>query len=98
MQEGTIVRAITRLNETCREVRDAARVIGDTDLFNKMEQCQNLLKVRCLPVLMLPISCLTDGVFAERHYFCGLTILVEGHRANESIKKERLIVVKGLAG
>lgn len=27
--EGTIVRVITRLDETCREVRDAARVIGD---------------------------------------------------------------------
>jgi antiviral helicase SKI2 len=44
VQEGTIVRAITRLDETCREVRDAARIMGNADLFTKMEQCQ--LKIR----------------------------------------------------
>ncbi|ORY28175.1 NUC185 domain-domain-containing protein [Naematelia encephala] len=42
--EGTIVRVITRLDETCREVRDAARVIGDVDLFTKMEEAQALIK------------------------------------------------------
>lgn len=42
--EGTIVRCITRLDETCREVRDAARVIGDKSLFGKMEQAQSLIK------------------------------------------------------
>jgi antiviral helicase SKI2 len=42
--EGTIVRCITRLDETCREVRDAARVIGDKSLFGKMEQAQALIK------------------------------------------------------
>ena len=42
--EGTIVRVITRLDETCREVRDAARVIGDADLFQKMEAAQALIK------------------------------------------------------
>ncbi|MCO5612956.1 hypothetical protein L7F22_067229 [Adiantum nelumboides] len=42
--EGTIVRVITRLDETCREVRDAARVIGDADLFEKMEVCQQLIR------------------------------------------------------
>jgi antiviral helicase SKI2 len=42
--EGTIVRCITRLDETCREVRDAARVIGDRDLFEKMEEAQALIK------------------------------------------------------
>lgn len=42
--EGTIVRVITRLDETCREVRDAARVIGDADLFTKMEEAQALIK------------------------------------------------------
>lgn len=35
---------ITRLDETCREVRDAARVIGDADLFKKMEEAQGLIK------------------------------------------------------
>ncbi|KAK2461501.1 hypothetical protein APHAL10511_005964 [Amanita phalloides] len=42
--EGTIVRVITRLDETCREVRDAARVIGDAELFRKMEECQTKIK------------------------------------------------------
>jgi antiviral helicase SKI2 len=42
--EGTIVRTITRLDETCREVRDAARVIGDAELFKKMEECQIKIK------------------------------------------------------
>lgn len=42
--EGTIVRVITRLDETCREVRDAARVIGDAALFQKMEDAQVKIK------------------------------------------------------
>jgi antiviral helicase SKI2 len=42
--EGTIVRIITRLDETCREVRDAARVIGDAELFKKMEESQIKIK------------------------------------------------------
>ncbi|ODN81482.1 hypothetical protein L202_01906 [Cryptococcus amylolentus CBS 6039] len=50
--EGTIVRVITRLDETCREVRDAARVIGDADLFQKMEEAQNLIRrdSKCIAV------------------------------------------------
>lgn len=55
VQEGTIVRVITRLDETCREVRDAARVIGDADLFRKMELCQSLIR--------------RDIVFAASLYF-----------------------------
>ncbi|KZV67653.1 antiviral helicase [Peniophora sp. CONT] len=42
--EGTVVRVITRLDETCREVRDAARVIGDGDLMKKMEEAQLMIK------------------------------------------------------
>ncbi|KAN0100273.1 DSHCT (NUC185) domain containing protein [Tylopilus felleus] len=53
--EGTIVRVITRLDETCREVRDAARVIGDTELFKKMEEAQTKIK--------------RDIVFAASLYF-----------------------------
>ncbi|KAK1233069.1 Antiviral helicase ski2 [Marasmius sp. AFHP31] len=53
--EGTIVRVITRLDETCREVRDAARVIGDADLFKKMEETQIKIK--------------RDIVFAASLYF-----------------------------
>jgi antiviral helicase SKI2 len=44
VQEGTIVRAITRLDETCREVRDAARIVGNSDLFGKMEECQQRIR------------------------------------------------------
>ncbi|KAI0347991.1 antiviral helicase [Trametopsis cervina] len=53
--EGTIVRCITRLDETCREVRDAARVIGDAELFKKMEEAQMKIK--------------RDIVFAASLYF-----------------------------
>ncbi|CAK7234333.1 Antiviral helicase ski2 [Sporothrix bragantina] len=35
-QEGTIVRTITRLEETCREVRNIGRIIGDKTLETKM--------------------------------------------------------------
>ncbi|KAM3084467.1 Antiviral helicase ski2 [Clarireedia jacksonii] len=42
--EGTIVRVITRLDETCREVRNAARIIGDPELFQKMQVCQEIIK------------------------------------------------------
>lgn len=38
------MRCITRLDETCREVRDAARVIGDARLFKKMEEAQLKIK------------------------------------------------------
>ncbi|GAA5870547.1 hypothetical protein JCM8547_002045 [Rhodosporidiobolus lusitaniae] len=44
IQEGTIVRSISRLDETCREVRDAARVVGNQDLFTKMVKAQELIK------------------------------------------------------
>ncbi|KAG8834790.1 hypothetical protein FRC17_007107 [Serendipita sp. 399] len=53
--EGTIVRVITRLDETFREVRDAARVIGDADLFKRMEEAQTKIK--------------RDIVFAASLYF-----------------------------
>jgi antiviral helicase SKI2 len=42
--EGTIVRTITRLDETCREVKNAARIIGDPDLYQKMQQAQEMIK------------------------------------------------------
>jgi antiviral helicase SKI2 len=44
VMEGTIVRVITRLDETCREVKNAARIIGDPTLFQKMSTCQELIK------------------------------------------------------
>ncbi|KAL8729550.1 MAG: hypothetical protein Q9166_004630 [cf. Caloplaca sp. 2 TL-2023] len=42
--EGTIVRVITRLDETCREVKSAARIIGDPQLFTKMQTAQDMIK------------------------------------------------------
>ncbi|KAI9721090.1 MAG: hypothetical protein M1812_002571 [Candelaria pacifica] len=42
--EGTIVRVITRLDETCREVKNAARIVGDPELFIKMQACQEMIK------------------------------------------------------
>lgn len=55
IQEGSIVRVITRLDETCREIRDAARVIGDRDLGEKIQSCQTLIR--------------RDIVFAASLYF-----------------------------
>ena len=42
--EGTIVRVITRLDETCREVRNAARIIGDPGLYQKMTTAQECIR------------------------------------------------------
>ena len=42
--EGTIVRVVSRLDETCREVRNAARIVGDPELYAKMETCQECIK------------------------------------------------------
>ena len=42
--EGTIVRVISRLDETCREVKNAARIIGDPELFVKMQKAQEMIK------------------------------------------------------
>ena len=42
--EGTIVRVISRLDEVCREVRNAAVIIGNSVLHQKMTQAQELIK------------------------------------------------------
>jgi antiviral helicase SKI2 len=55
IQEGSIVRVITRLDETCREIRDAARVIGDRDLGDKIQAAQARIR--------------RDIVFAASLYF-----------------------------
>ena len=41
---GMIVRCIQRLDETCKDVRNAARVIGDSSLYNKMQTSSTLIK------------------------------------------------------
>ena len=42
--EGSIVRAIVRLDETCREFRDAGKVMGNTALVQQMEAASAAIK------------------------------------------------------
>ncbi|XP_072388154.1 superkiller complex protein 2 isoform X2 [Diabrotica undecimpunctata] len=44
IQEGIIVRCIQQLNETIMDVRDAARIVGDPELKNKMEEASTSIK------------------------------------------------------
>lgn len=44
VMEGSIVRAIVRLDETCREFRDAARIMGNVELYNQMEAASESIK------------------------------------------------------
>ena len=39
-----IVRCIQRLDETCKDVRNAARVIGDSKLYSKMQMASTLIR------------------------------------------------------
>jgi antiviral helicase SKI2 len=56
--EGSIVRCIVRLDETCRDIRNAAKVIGDPVLYQKMDEVG--FPAPCLP----PWVCLDT---ARRH-------------------------------
>jgi superfamily II RNA helicase len=42
--EGIVVRTINRVDETCREVRNAARILGDPLLFKKAELASTAIK------------------------------------------------------
>nr|KAG5700480.1 hypothetical protein BaRGS_013967 [Batillaria attramentaria] len=44
VQEGIIVRCIQRLYELLRDVRNAARIIGDPIVFSKMEEAMSMIK------------------------------------------------------
>jgi len=44
VQEGSIVRCITRLDELCREFRNAARTVGNPTLYRKMEAASVAIK------------------------------------------------------
>ncbi|KAK9827734.1 hypothetical protein WJX81_007278 [Elliptochloris bilobata] len=50
VMEGSIVRAVVRLDETCREFRDAARVMGNVALFQQMEAAQAAIKRDVVPL------------------------------------------------
>ncbi|KAK6163790.1 hypothetical protein DH2020_000654 [Rehmannia glutinosa] len=56
--EGMIVRTIVRLDETCREFRNAAAIMGNSALHKKMETASNAIK--------------RDIVFAASLYITGL--------------------------
>ncbi|KAG9453871.1 hypothetical protein H6P81_006775 [Aristolochia fimbriata] len=42
--EGLIVRTIVRLDETCREFKNAASIMGNSALYKKMEEASNAIK------------------------------------------------------
>ncbi|XP_058099554.1 DExH-box ATP-dependent RNA helicase DExH11 isoform X2 [Magnolia sinica] len=44
VQEGQIVRTIVRLDETCREFKTAAAIMGNSALYKKMETASNAIK------------------------------------------------------
>lgn len=44
IMEGSIVRCIVRLDQACRELCDAARVLGNTELFQKMSLASQAIK------------------------------------------------------
>lgn len=44
VMEGSIVRAVVRLDQACREVGDAARVMGDTGLWAQMQAASAAIK------------------------------------------------------
>ena len=44
IQEGSIVRTVTRLDEMTRDLRNAARIMGDSQLFEKMELASSMIK------------------------------------------------------
>lgn len=56
--EGMIVRTIVRLDETCREFRKAAAIMGNSSIFKKMETASNAIK--------------RDIVFAASLYITGV--------------------------
>ncbi|XP_052185794.1 DExH-box ATP-dependent RNA helicase DExH11 isoform X2 [Diospyros lotus] len=56
--EGLIVRTIVRLDETCREFKNAASIMGNSALYKKMEAASNAIK--------------RDIVFAASLYITGL--------------------------
>lgn len=56
--EGLIVRTIVRLDETCREFRNAAAIMGNSALHKKMEIASNAIK--------------RDIVFAASLYITGV--------------------------
>lgn len=77
--EGTIVRVITRLDETCREVKNSARIIGDPSLFAKMQECQELIKrdvCHCASLYLVGSPHLIGDFFDDSDCFLVKIILI----------------------
>lgn len=64
IKEGVIVRCIQQLHETLRDVKDAARIIGDPVLHSKMEEASLIIK--------------RDIVFAASLYLSSDTVQISG--------------------
>lgn len=60
VMEGTVVRVITRLDETCREVKNAARIIGDPMLYQKMQTCKLFYGAQQIPISSARSNCKLD--------------------------------------
>jgi len=77
--EGTIVRVITRLDETCREVKNAARIIGDPELFTKMQTAQVSFSrpPKSPEVMDAGTNRRGAGVDKTRHHCCRQPVHVE---------------------
>ncbi|KAL9658566.1 hypothetical protein ABK040_006104 [Willaertia magna] len=55
--EGTIVRTISQLDQALRDVRNAARIIGDANLYQKMEEASRKIRrdiVFCASLFLFP--------------------------------------------
>jgi hypothetical protein len=93
--EGTIVRVITRLDETCREVRDAARVIGDAVLMKKMEEAQSKIR-RDSQYLGEPKLISTDQLQLSLLPACISKSPVQSQISNRDVVKRRRDCERGI--
>eukprot|EP00917_Polyrhabdina_sp_WS-2016_P011249 GHVP01024868.1.p1 GENE.GHVP01024868.1~~GHVP01024868.1.p1 ORF type:complete len:1005 (-),score=211.91 GHVP01024868.1:41-2944(-) len=56
IQEGSIIRYIARLDEVCREIKKCARIIGNTSLYDKIDQASEMIKRDMCAVTSLYIN------------------------------------------
>ena len=80
IQEGSIVRTIVRLDETLRDFKTAAKLIGNVDLALKMEQASELIKRDIVFATSLYIS---DDSSASRKGD-GSAVVVEEEQVEEA--------------
>lgn len=77
VQEGTVVRCIQRLDEVLKEVRQAARIVGDSVLGSKMERASLAIRRDIVFTASLythwASACFRDGcvcVYIKIHMHC----------------------------